>query len=337
MRCSNGSRRLLLLGFGVAAVLLALLAVAIPRTVTAVRIRGGPTEGSSVLSWRVELVEVGDAERVAAYRQISLRWTLANGERGTTSGTLDDEGAANVTIVPGTGPVAGPVHVKVYASGASGPIVDAPLSLTRAAWIRGAHRRRGSAATSTIHAYVDKSPMLREPFWWGDRPSGCVPCRLVIEAVPTRQRAYVVFVSPKARLAGATIELINGRGLVWLPPFPGDDPVWALVSSSPAPDESDRVSLPIRSGSGPATTFDVPDAVLFDNVSENTAFTGTRLGRVLLSVFLLPVITAGIVLIAVWRRARSAQLRFDESLALLGETEETFTPSPPAQSEVGLP
>jgi hypothetical protein len=327
VRFPNGGLSLLLPGFSVAAVLLALFVAATPRTVTAVRILGGPTEGSSVLSWRIELVEVGGVERVAAERHFSLRWALANGERGTIRRALEDDGAANVSISPGTGPVAGPVHVKVYASGASGPVVDAPLWLTNAAWLRGAHGPNGGpAGTSTFRVHVDNRPMLWERLWWHERPSGCYPCRFVIEASPARKRAYTAFVSHQGPLSRATVELTSGRGEMWLPPFPGDDPVWALVSSSPAFDAPDRVSWPVRRGSdpGPATTFDVPDAVLFDNVSETAALARSGAQRLLLLSSLLPVITAALVLIAVSRRARSAQRRFHEALVLLSDQENSL-------------
>lgn len=323
MRYPTGRLSLLFPGFSVAAVIVALVVAATPKTATAVRIFGGPTEGSSILSWRVELVDVGGVERVAAHRHFSLRWALANGERGTIGRTLDDEGAANVSIVPGSGPVAGPVHVKLYASGASGPIVDAPLRLTNAAWIRDAQRRAGrSAETSTFRVHVDNSPMLWEWIGWQDRPSGCYPCRFVIETSSARKRAYVAFVSHQGRLARATVELTNGRGEMWLPAFPGDDTVWTLVSSSPAFDAPDRVCWTVRRGSvpDPATTVDVPDAVLFDNVSDRAPFVRSGTSRLLFFSLLLPVIIAGFVLIAAWRRARFAQRRFQEAIVALSET-----------------
>lgn len=124
-----------------------------PLPVVAARIRGGPTEGVSTLSFRIEAVEhQRDRERGVAGGRLSLDATLANGTALHWEGDLDDEGAANASLEP-PATVTGPVHVHVALQGPKPPsgtpdappvaLLDDTLGLRAEEWFAGSRRRGG--------------------------------------------------------------------------------------------------------------------------------------------------------------------------------------------------
>lgn len=126
----------------------AVLVAGKPRPVQAARIRGGPTEGASVLSFRVEGVARGaDGERALAHAPVNVDVTLSTGATIHWNGELDDEGAAEVLVRP-TGVVTGPVRYRVTrpprgAEASSAVLVDDVVSVTADRWSGGARRRGG--------------------------------------------------------------------------------------------------------------------------------------------------------------------------------------------------
>jgi hypothetical protein len=120
--------------------------------VFAARIRGGPTEGASALSFRLETVErFRDGERAVSRGRVRLDAILANGAKLDWEGDLDDEGATNLSLTP-PGTVTGPVHVRavlVSRGGGSGRLgqptvlVEDDVSAGRDEWFVASRRRGG--------------------------------------------------------------------------------------------------------------------------------------------------------------------------------------------------
>jgi len=119
-----------------------------PRPVRAARIRGGPTEGASSLSFRIEVVErARDAERGVPGARIGIEATFASGKALSWRGALDDEGAADVKLPVDTR-VTGPVRMRVTSmdtasAGGSVVLLDGVVNLTADRWSAGAHRAGG--------------------------------------------------------------------------------------------------------------------------------------------------------------------------------------------------
>lgn len=122
------------------------------RPVFAARIRGGPTEGASSLSFRVEAVErFRGGERGVSAGRIRLDAVLANGTKLDWEGDLDDEGASNLSLTP-PGPVTGPVHVRavlVARGDGAAPLAQPPVliddvvNVGRDEWFVASRRRGG--------------------------------------------------------------------------------------------------------------------------------------------------------------------------------------------------
>jgi hypothetical protein len=137
----------------------AVLVLGKPRPVFAARIRGGPTEGVMALSFRFEAVRHSrDEEAPLANDRVALTATLANGEKLEWEGTLNDEGAADVTLRTHA-KVTAPVRVRAtlppgkYGADRGTPraivLVDDRISLTAEEWSRGARHRGGWTAVGT--------------------------------------------------------------------------------------------------------------------------------------------------------------------------------------------
>jgi hypothetical protein len=121
------------------------------RPVLAARVRGGPTEGVSTLSFRLEAIErLRDGERGIAGGRVRLDAVLANGTRLNWEGDLDDEGATNASLTP-TGTVTGPVRVRATLIGRTrgareeqpAVLVDDMVNAGPGEWLVASRRRGG--------------------------------------------------------------------------------------------------------------------------------------------------------------------------------------------------
>jgi hypothetical protein len=122
------------------------------RPVFAARIRGGPTEGASALSFRLEAVErYRDGERAVSGGKVRLDAILASGAGLDWKGDLDDEGATNLSLTP-PGAVTGPVRVRavlVARGGGAEPLtqpivlVDEVVNVGPEQWFASSRRRGG--------------------------------------------------------------------------------------------------------------------------------------------------------------------------------------------------
>ncbi|HVW29915.1 MAG TPA: hypothetical protein VHC69_31345 [Polyangiaceae bacterium] len=120
------------------AVAAAVLVIGRPRGVTGVRIRGGPTTASLVLSVRLEIADrLGDVERPRRGDDVEVD-VIGAAEPVSTHGVLDDEGAVEL-VLPSSG--RDPAHARIRIGGSF--VVDARWSLSVDAWARGARRRGG--------------------------------------------------------------------------------------------------------------------------------------------------------------------------------------------------
>ncbi|HEX4340299.1 MAG TPA: hypothetical protein VH062_30535 [Polyangiaceae bacterium] len=122
----------------VLAVALAVLVIGRPHAVVGVRLRGGPTEGVSALSLRLEVVErLGDRDRPLGGRHATM--DVSRGDvQASWNGALDAEGANELVVAAsGDGPVRARVRLDDDAVG------EGSFSLTVEEWKRGARRRGG--------------------------------------------------------------------------------------------------------------------------------------------------------------------------------------------------
>ncbi len=184
----------------IAVVAFTVLVSARPKPVVAVRLRGGPTEGATVLSWRLEVVErLGSRESVLAGRAASLEARF-DGGGADWHGTLDAEGAASVTLAGFSSPVSGSVRVRVSVANLA-PLPETVFAVSRARWSAHARRRGG---------------------WVEGRPSGDLSVRVApgrgIFAVPFRDPLWVEVRGPNAALDGVTVSAsAEGGRLVGTP------------------------------------------------------------------------------------------------------------------------
>jgi hypothetical protein len=136
------------------------------------RIYGGPTEGVTRLSWRVELVERsrGVVGR-ASSRPLRIEATLLDGRTQSWSGRLDEWGESNVTLDFGRTPVTGPVSVRVLGDGA--PLGEGRVMLgvsswreharARGGWVKG--RSRGGLVVEVAPAWGVLAVPFVTPLW----------------------------------------------------------------------------------------------------------------------------------------------------------------------------
>lgn len=187
----------------------AVLGLGRPRPVLAARIRGGPTEGVTALSFRIEgVLHSRDEERPLVGERAVVQAALASGETLTWEGVLDDEGAAEVSLRPSVR-VTGPVRVRATAPtlgrearaaaglepravGASvtAGLIDDTINLTAAEWSSGARHRGG---------------------WLQGNPAGTLAIRVAASrgafAVPYRDPLVVDVRRDGKSLEGASVRL----------------------------------------------------------------------------------------------------------------------------------
>jgi hypothetical protein len=211
--------------FAVVIVAVTVLVVGRTRPVVGARLRGGPTEGATVLSWRLELVErLGEKERAVAGRGVAVEARDASGELGAWSGVLDGEGAAAVSI-PLRRAAAGAVRVRVLAPGAALPVMDTDVSLGRAAWASTAthhggwveHRGEGGVVLRVAAERGVFAVPFADPLWVEVRRPGAPPSPLTVEVaaegaevtghvVASESRPFSrLVVTPTAHIATVTV------------------------------------------------------------------------------------------------------------------------------------
>jgi hypothetical protein len=114
------------------------------RPVVGARVRGGPTEGASAVSFRVEVVERdGEDEHALGGRDATIEVRPAQAGGKVFSRFLDSDGSATVAL-GSPRPLSGPVHLTVCLNGTDGrsePVLDEVVSATAEAWARAARRR----------------------------------------------------------------------------------------------------------------------------------------------------------------------------------------------------
>jgi hypothetical protein len=385
----------------VSAVAAAVLVIGRPRVVTGVRVRGGPTVGIQSLSLRVEVVDrLGDMERPHRGALVSMD-VERNGAHASSRGTLDDEGARELTLpFSGKGPVRAQVRVGDEL------VADARWSLSADDWGRGARRRGGwverrfddgtrirAAAERGVFAVPFAGLLWVEVFHDGAfetpvdvhgdgadvvgplspvegrlryrvtprehaaavvvRAPGAPPDELdvslavvpgalyaelqgrdlVVRSPVVRDRAYVAVVSDHERITGAVVPLdpdgMGASGVVRDLSLPDDVPLWAVVSSEPDLRSASLVGWPIRyaksPGSEPPRTFDVPDALVVDTVSQALAREAERERRVRLLAALIAAVALLASAAAVASRSSRARARLATHLTNAGADPEATT------------
>jgi hypothetical protein len=111
------------------------------RPVMGARVRGGPTEHATAVSFRVELVERdGDDERPIGGRDANVVLGLPGGVTKSFSRFLDSDGSAAVSLER-LAPLTGPVHLRLLLAGRDEPVHDGDVSASVDTWTRGARRR----------------------------------------------------------------------------------------------------------------------------------------------------------------------------------------------------
>ena len=120
----------------------ALLVAGVPRNVHGARVRGGPTEGVTRLSLRLEVVE-RDGEREAPFWNgpVTVRATAASEPPVSVSIPKATLGVADFEL-PFARPVHGPVKLEIR-DGAGAALADGEVSLDAAHWAARARRRGG--------------------------------------------------------------------------------------------------------------------------------------------------------------------------------------------------
>ncbi len=120
----------------------ALLVAGVPRAVVGARVYGGPTEGASALSLRLEIVQrSGESEAPFWNGPISLQARAIRAAPATATVTVAEQGVAEASV-PFAAPLRGPVQLTLRdPSGAL--LAEGPVELDRARWAARAHRRGG--------------------------------------------------------------------------------------------------------------------------------------------------------------------------------------------------
>ena len=119
----------------VAFVAFSLLVLGGERRVVGVRFYGGPTEGATLLSWRVLGTERKDGvETPAPINPIRVEARLADGRTSSWEGSLDAEGLGEARLELKDAPVTGPVWVRVTASTEPQPLAEGRIALGPQAW-----------------------------------------------------------------------------------------------------------------------------------------------------------------------------------------------------------
>src|SRR6478736_5004328 len=106
---------------------------------------------------------------------------------------------------------------------------------------------------------------------------------LRIESAVPRSEAFYSLVSDRQRLAGGLVALEpNGRGgsVGTLPLSHSQSPSWVVVSSEVDQNSAAAIGWPLASGTEPAQTFDVADALLLDGLPAAFAQEQARRSRV---------------------------------------------------------
>ncbi|HVU04667.1 MAG TPA: hypothetical protein VHE30_23090 [Polyangiaceae bacterium] len=137
-----GNAAKLLPVLAVAVVLYAVLVAGRVRPVDAARLRGGPTEGATRLSYRVEVVaRDGEGERPRTNLGVVLEATAAGLPMLAARGVTDGEGAVSLSL---TAPraIASAVTLRVR-SEAGAVLLEQPVRVSVADWAGNARRRGG--------------------------------------------------------------------------------------------------------------------------------------------------------------------------------------------------
>lgn len=154
--------------------------------------------------------------------------------------------------------------------------------------------------------------------------------RLLVRSPIERHRAYFALMTPRARLAGAPLELsADGRGgssvLVALPPLPGG-PLWAVVSSEPELSSEATVGWPLRVQLGDGDPPDervVPDRLLVDGLVGAARRDQARRRRAQLLAGLFSAFAAALVGVLLVLRVKKSEAELAAHLARAGEGEAT--------------
>jgi hypothetical protein len=131
----------------------ALLIAGVPRAIIAARVYGGPTEGASTLSLRVEVVQrAGESEAPFWDGPIHVQALAAHTTPVTLSVTHADAGVADVAL-----PLASPAHGKVrleLLSASRTPLASGDVQLDGSRWAARARRRGGWIRGRSDHELV---------------------------------------------------------------------------------------------------------------------------------------------------------------------------------------
>jgi len=142
MRISRGAL-LALPTVTVMIVMFAIFVAGVPRSYLAARIYGGPTEGISKLSWRLDVVErLGDKEVPASGRDILVRVSRSQRPVGEWRGRFEGSEPVEVGIVLAE-PASVPLEVSVLDVASDRVLGHASVQLTRTRWANSLRERGG--------------------------------------------------------------------------------------------------------------------------------------------------------------------------------------------------
>jgi hypothetical protein len=145
----------------------ALFGVGAPRPYGGIRVFGGPTEGVTVLAWRVAVIErLGEVEQPAAINELELELTLGDGRKAMWRGDLDALGmcaprvelGARVARVAGA-PIA--VTARAVSGETSEPLGGGRVELGIATWRERARRIGGFIASAPKGDLVIRAALSR--------------------------------------------------------------------------------------------------------------------------------------------------------------------------------
>jgi len=141
---------------------------------------------------------------------------------------------------------------------------------------------------------------------------------LRIESAVPRTEAFFSLVSPRQRLAGGVIGLRpNGRGgsvgNVRIPAWQA--PAWLVVSSEVDQNSAAAIGWPLAADSGPAQTFDVPDALLLDGLPAAFAREQARRSSVRWLTAAFIALAFALSVVQLIQRVRAADRHISEHLS----------------------
>lgn len=180
------------------------------RPVVAARVYGGPSEGATHLSFRIETVErQNSAESPRANQPVEIAIQPASGARLAMLATTDSEGFAYLEVPSANGPVQGPILLSVHSYGQL--LGQGQIRLTPGQW----------RANSQQWGHW----IRQEKLTWDGFPEGLTlsvaPARGLL-AVPFRDSLWVVVEGRQGPLPGVVLSFEPEGMTVLSAPLPTD-------------------------------------------------------------------------------------------------------------------